>query len=275
MEITETNRPGQTGKLALQLGTAGVGGYGRLLQLGAVNLGFVADSVYTYIRETDKNTVSATSGWARAGLNLDYDYAMPDGARLGGKLEMTWRRDFGAIAADNGLEVGGKLDLNLPNLGLRMDVNARALLAHDENVQEWGINGSLTWAPRADGHGLSVVFKPQWGAINSAGQQLWDHGLSNNLSTPANQAGRYELSLRYGLPIQIKSTRWEETLSFFARGNFENDTRDLALGADFKLGESFSVGYETIIRQGFRQGAAATADANTDHRARIQFEKGF
>ncbi|MGI9230085.1 MAG: hypothetical protein ACR2P9_09545 [Gammaproteobacteria bacterium] len=76
-----------------------------------------------------------------------------------------------------------------------------------------------------------------------------------------NRALRYELELKYGIPVMQD----QELLSIFARSNLQNDNPNLGVGADFKLGEYFSSGYESTIKAG----------DETDHSGYIRYQRGF
>ncbi|MGI9228679.1 MAG: hypothetical protein ACR2P9_02345, partial [Gammaproteobacteria bacterium] len=140
--------------------------------------------------------------------------------------------------------------------GLRFDISGRTLLVHKRDVSEWGVEGGIVWSPRSDNRGLSLTFKPQWGAIGSDSQQLWDGNLSNFGSGASNTAGRYSLELQYGIPV-LKD---QELLTLFVRNNLQSNT---TLGTDLKLGQYFSTGYEAVIK------------TETDHRGYIRYQKGF
>ncbi|MGI9228949.1 MAG: hypothetical protein ACR2P9_03725, partial [Gammaproteobacteria bacterium] len=261
IEITTDGRPADDIKTDVELRTAGLGGYGLLFELageGTTRLGFIGDGTYTYLLDRDETVFSSVdSGWVRLGLEMDYDRPLQSGGQVGGRLDATWRRDFSDLLSGSGMEVGGGLDFFLPGLGLRLDINVRTLLVHSKDIEEWGISGGFAWALRSDGRGLSLAFKPQWGEVGSDKQQLWDSGLEDVSGGAINSAMRYQLELKYGIPVM----RGQELLSIFARSELQNDDRNLDLGADFKLGEHFSTGYET--------------DIETDHSGYIRYQRGF
>ena len=271
-EISEDGRANElceVCKFDVELTTIALGTYGLFYEstMGSGNLrvGYIGDGSYSRFKQTSHGDVSVNTSWLRAGVELDYRRDLTDNSSFGSTLEATWRFDRGDARRGSGLELGGGVNVDLPHLGLRFDLEVRTLLAHhNDEVDEWGISGGVSWSLQPDGRGLFLSFKPQWGTTSSAQQALWEHGLSDFLSREA-AAGRYNLELRYGLPI----LQGRELLTLFARNQFESAGQSTSLGADLKLGRYFSSGYEAILRTG----DTGTNHAGTDQRVYIRYER--
>ncbi|MGI9229210.1 MAG: Ig-like domain-containing protein, partial [Gammaproteobacteria bacterium] len=242
----------------MEMHTVNLGGYGTLWDSVNVNattlVGIKADGIYTHTEETDSKTVQE-AGWLRFGLVVNHNRGLENGGSFGSSLEVTYRGDFGDALTGSGMEASGGLDFFYPELGLRFDISGRALLVHDKDIDEWGIAGGIAWSPSSSGRGLSLAFKPQWGATGSDSQQLWDGGLSN-FGSGADAVGRHSLELKYGIPV----LRDRELLTLFARSSLQSNA---TLGTDLKLGKYFSTGYEAVM------------ETETDHRGYIRYQKGF
>ena len=151
-----------------------------------------------------------------------------------------------------GLEVGGGLGYAAGRLSV--DVNARALVAHeDTEYEEWGFSGSLAYTPGKDGRGLSMKLGSAWGSTQSGVQSLWSQqdasGLVGNAAFDAAQ--RYQVELRYGLDGRKGRARWEP---FIGVESGEGASRALRLGVTLSSGPRLDAGLELGRRQG-RPGA--------------------
>ncbi|MGI9310441.1 MAG: cadherin-like beta sandwich domain-containing protein [bacterium] len=125
-----------------------------------------------------------------ANTEVDYDDAMIDdldvasrrvrvGMEFGGgggntrrAFELGARYDGGDARSGVGIEVGGHLAHDNGD-GMSASLNARALLAHGGEHDEWGISGTLRYASGADGQGLSWRVEPGWGVTQSGVDRLW------------------------------------------------------------------------------------------------------
>lgn len=237
---------------------------------GNAEVNFIGDLAYSHLQAETREPITAESGWVRIGVEMDYQRPLADNNQLEGGFELAWRSDFGDARSGNGLELGANLDLRMPELGLRFDIDFRTLLTHSDDIDQWGISGGVSWIWQPDGKGLSLAFKPQWGVVHSAREALWEHGLANDFRPQEVEqgSGRYRLELRYGLPV----LQGQEVLSLFTRSDFKTNGQDLSLGADFNLGRHFSSGYEMLMRSDAAD-AGLTRDA--EHRGFIRYERSF
>ena len=252
LDVQEDGRPEGRYRQDIGLRSIGLGGYGPLLarvsEQGSLNLGFVTDGIFSQISEAGGQRRWVESGRVRLGVELDYSRALQGAGSWGSALELAYRRDLGEARRGGGLELGGGFDLDLPRAGLHLDLKARALLAHSRGVQEWGLAAGVKWAARHDGTGLSLSLQPSWGRVASSQGQLWDQGLADSIGYSAlNPASvHYGLELQYGLPV---TSRREDMLTLFARGNLVEGANSYSLGADLKLGSGFTAGYEAALGQ--------------------------
>ena len=175
-------------------------------------------------------------------------YALPDGASLTPRLEAGVRWDGGDGATGAGLEAGGGLSWTDPARGLTVEAEGRALLAHNEDVEEWGASGSMRLAPDADGLGLSFRLLPSWGASGSGVARLWDEGVA--AARPADGGGdneaRLETELGYGLPAFGGAG---VTTPYAGFGLAQGGERDTRAGVRLGLGAGFDLGIEAERRE--------------------------
>ena len=152
LEVSQSHLPAMRYEEDLEWKTLNVGGYNRFREhqtvAGAtVNLGFVGDGLYSIIQGEGPGALKVDAGRLRFGLEVGYERALSTGARFGSTLEMTARQDFGDIHVGTGVEIGGGLDFTMPDLGLRLSLETRALLAHQsDDVRQWGVSGGIVWA---------------------------------------------------------------------------------------------------------------------------------
>ena len=161
------------------------------------------------------------------------------GGVLKPKLEAGLRYDAGDAETGAGLEVGGGLGYAAGNLSV--EVNARALVAHeDTEYGEWGLSGSVAYAPGRDGRGLSMRLGSAWGSTQSGVQSLWSRqdasGLARNAAFEAAQ--RFQAELGYGIAGQRKAALW---MPFIAAQGADG-------GREMRLGVKFASGPNTEAR---------------------------
>ena len=126
-------------------------------------------------------------------------------ARLTPSLELGLRRDSGDGITGTGLEFGGALRyLYLPK-GLTLEAHSRVLIAHEADLEDWGIGGLIRLDPGSSKEGLSVSVAPVYGNVSGSVARLWDQDVLawQNSDQSANGGwpqGRLEAELGYGLP---------------------------------------------------------------------------
>ncbi|MGI9323028.1 MAG: Calx-beta domain-containing protein, partial [Pseudomonadales bacterium] len=224
---------------------------------------YIAEGVFARMKETESvpgaKAVAANAGRIRLGIELDYVRPMTNGGKLSSKFELTARHDSGDALTGVGAELGGSLSVSMPDENLKLEISGRTLFAHvNMGVKEWGIAANLLWTARGDGSGLSLAFKPQWGATAKGSQQLWDGSLASHQSLEqavglnrggvggvgAGSAGLgYSLEVKYGIPVMNAT----ETLVLFARNETENNGDNIGMGASLKIGDYLHIEYEAVM----------------------------
>ena len=233
----------------VELTSWALGGYGNLYaktsaEGDVTRLGFIGNAVLSEMEEDGANGIAVDAGRLRLGVELSHDRALTVG-RLDSSVAMSLRHDTGDALTGSGVELGGGLKL-LMNRGLELEVAARSLLAHNDNMNEWGLSGSVAWhAGRAAGQGLSVSFRPQWGTTHSRDQQFWEAGgsLYNQQGPAARAAASYNLELAYGIPLSQATDR---LLTLHSRNHRYAGDLTLALGFDLQVNQHLSAGYEAV-----------------------------
>ena len=133
-----------------ELKIANFGGYNRFRERsteggGKISLAFTGESLYAEMRAEGPGALKLGSGRARFGFEIGYDRELGTGNLLGSTLTMNMRSDYGDLEDGFGMELGGGIDFAMPSLDLRFDLQARTLLAHQSDVQEWGLSGGVVW----------------------------------------------------------------------------------------------------------------------------------
>ena len=205
---------------------------------GATRVGFSGDFAHARLRDTENESFAAESGRARMSMQYQHERGMANGGYRSGTMAMALRYDYGSAGPiGSGMEAGGGMHWRFPARGLRFQVDARTLLTHRGDLNEWGFSGAASWAATDSGEGLSLSFKPQWGDTTSDRQQLWEHGIA---ATQADAAAYHAWTAKYGLAL----AREDQALTLFIREQADRT----GLGADYRLGEAFTAGYEAVAR---------------------------
>ena len=265
-EITDSERADFRYTRDLAVRTATFGAHGPVWTRGSLSLGIMGDASETRLEESgfgsDDEVVqtSVSSRWLRAGLTLDYDLAQ-GGAGLALDAELALRRDLNDAKSGRGLELGGGLDYSTPG-GLRLNLDARYLVTHDADVDEFGVSGSLAYSRNTGGQGLTLSFRPEYGVVTSAKEALWKGAYAAPRAREPF-ALSYAFEVKYGIPV----LQGRELLTVFARTGLHSTANRHALGADFNLGQHFSTGLEAALRPG--------AAEPSDHHAYLRYQRAF
>ena len=260
----------ETGETALRdrdimLMTFGGGGSGELFNRrvgrGRVSVDAVGDVVFARLIEDGNGGLDADGGRVRLGLEMAASRPVWR-SNLGGSIEMAYRGDFGDALRGSGFEVAGGLKVGVPSIGLRIDGEARALMSHTDSVKERGFTGDITWSPGDGAQGPFVSFNPQWGATNDKRETLWNQG-AGVIAADAGGGLRYGLEFGYGVPLPYESG----LMKVFARSEIEDGAVSSKTGGlDVTAAGGISAGYEAVDE---------TAQAETEHRAYIRFNRAF
>ena len=179
-------------------------------------------------------------------------WALSGGGTLTPSLEVGARWDGGDGETGAGMELGGGLEWSLPSRGLSVEARGRTLVAHEGDVEEWGVSGSARLSPGSGGRGLSLSLSPRWGAAESGLARLWDEGMagrrasSGDATTDANTA-RLEAELGYGFGVFEGAGVATPYLGF---GYEEGGARRWRLGTRSAFGPDLAVGLEAERKEG-------------------------
>ncbi len=201
--------PGAGGALDAAIGwsMAAAGAGGELFAFaGGGSLSLVSDALWTRTASSRTDGLAGTAsgvGRLRLGLEGARRFALPGGGGLTPRLEVGARRDIGDAETGFGLEVGGGIAWTEPRLGLELDVEGRALLAHGDGAMgERGFSASLAYDPGAGSSlGPRLSLRRELGGASGGGlaalfadDPLWRR-------TGAGGGGRWTVEAGYGLPL--------------------------------------------------------------------------
>ena len=233
--------------LTVTMGAAGL--HSQLLQPAngdGFSVAFKGDARFTRatseaVNRAEGNLAAAEADvWLiRAGIEAARPMAVGAAATFIPSFEMGVRLDGGDADTGFGTDIGAGLAFSSPQKGLRLDLKARGLMAHEAaGFQEWGAAASLTWEPQPDSeHGLSAGLTQSWGASPSGGMEaLLQRRSMAELAATDNDgaarfvaAGRLEAELGYGLPLWDGAFTLTPNIGFA----FSENVRDYRIGWKF------------------------------------------
>ena len=142
---------------------------------GGPRLALVSDALWT--RTTSDRTRGMKAGAAdvsrlRLGVESSWTLNLGSGS-IQPKLEAGLRHDGGDAETGFGLELGGGLAWQIPELGLNLDVQGRTLLLHEaEGRDDIGFSASLSWDPGPESRlGPKFSLRQDFGGQASGGLQ--------------------------------------------------------------------------------------------------------
>ena len=166
-------------------------------------------------------------------------------------LEAGVRYDGGDAETGAGVEVGGGLRYADASGRVSLQVNARALLAHEESdYQEWGLGASVLVRPDASGQGATFNLRSTWGDIANGVDALWngrDAGLAAaGLGT--RYGARHDAEVGYGLNAPGGRN---VLVPYIGVGASDIGTRDYRLGVRLRSNSTMNLSVEVDRREGF------------------------
>ena len=172
-DTTETIRTG------IDLAMVAVGARGDLMprtEAAGFDLALTTDALMVRTTSAAAAGLAATDADVsrlRLGLDGSWLVALDSGASLTPSIGIGMRHDGGDAETGFGIDLGGGLAYADEQSGLGLELNARALLAHeDENFREWGVSGALIFDPDpSSDRGLSLSVGPSWGASATGGAE--------------------------------------------------------------------------------------------------------
>ena len=168
--------------------------------------------------------------------------ALDSGAMLMPTLEAGLRYDGGDAETGAGLEVGAGLGYATGRLTVKVEV--RGLLVHeDTQYEEFGLSGTLIYAPREDGRGLSMTMASARGVAESGVQALWSRQDMEGLAgggAVLNAGQRFGTRIGYGMDGPAGRALWVPYIGTDTHG----DTQALRLGVTLSSGPNAEAGLE-------------------------------
>ena len=209
-----TLAPEGAGSVSADIGwtMAAAGLKGELFSFGGgTTLSLVSDALWAGTRSDRADGLAATeSGVSRLRLGVEGGrrFELPGGGSLTPKLEIGARHDGGDAETGFGVEVGGGIAWTDPRFGLRLDLEGRTLLAHDDGaMRDRGFSASLAWDPRPDSaRGLSLALRQDAGGPSGGGlDALFADGpaagrRAGHVGQGGSAPGRWTMEAGYGLP---------------------------------------------------------------------------
>ena len=128
--------------------------------------------------------------------------------RLGGtditpKLETGLRHDGGDAETGFGIELGGGIAWAVPRWGLKLDLEGRTLITHEEGeMTDRGFSASLAYDPRPDSeYGLSLALRQDIGGQATGGLDALFANDPITRRASGQGMGRWSAEGGYGLPV--------------------------------------------------------------------------
>ena len=248
-DTTETIRTG------IDLAMVAVGARGDLMprtEAAGFDLALTSDALM--VRTTSAaaaGLVATDADVSRLRLGLDGSWlvALDSGASLTPSISIGMRHDGGDAETGFGVDLGGGLAYADEQSGLGLELNARALLAHeDENFREWGVSGALIFDPDpSSDRGLSLSVGPSWGASSTGGAEALlgpetMSGLALDNATPPG--GRLGAKAAWGFPALAGRYTGTPYLGLGLRQGGRDLTLGWRLGAVRREGLELALGLE-------------------------------
>ena len=211
---------------------------------GGYELALRADLLVT------RTTSEAAAGLAAAEAETSRIRVLLEGSRefkleggvLTPSLEVGLRYDGSDAETGSGLEVGGSLRYSSGSL--TMEVSARGLLAHaDSDYEEWGVSGSVLYAPGDDGRGLSVRVGSGWGADSGSAEQLWSQRFGGI------QAGAFDPETRLDAEVGYGFDARRGLLTPYAGVAMSDSGEIWRAGARWRIDPAFDVSLEASLKE--------------------------
>ena len=110
------------------------------------------------------DTLTTEAYQNRIGIEGSYEGRYAAGIRFTPSIELAFRNDIGDGETGNGLEIDGKMEYIVPNVGLKASLNGRWLAFHSGDIEEWGIGGFIRFDPgSSEGEGFQFTLSPVLG----------------------------------------------------------------------------------------------------------------
>ena len=172
---------------------------------GGTTQAVVSDALWaTTGSDRVRGLVATDAGVSRLRLGLEGSrrFALPGGGCLTPKVEIGARHDGGDAETGFGVEVGGGVALTAPRLGLKLDLEGRTLVSHqDGGMRDRGFSASLAYDPRPDSpRGLLLALRQDVGGRASGGLDALFAQDPLALHHGGAGAAHWSAEMGYGLP---------------------------------------------------------------------------
>ena len=198
---------------------------------GGPALALISDALWAHTassRALGMMGADASVSRLRLGVEGSWSLALASGG-ITPKLEAGLRHDGGDAETGFGVEVGGGLAWNAPELGLTLDIEARALLAHEaEGRSDRGLSASLSWSPAPEGgFGPKFSLRQEIGGQSSGGlDALFRSDPIADFASGQGAGARWTAETSWGMPMFRERYRGEPVLGYSVTGH----GRDYSLG---------------------------------------------
>ena len=235
---------------------------------GIATVRFKADGHMSEVKTDgggDINPLTSDIQRVRAALEGSHECPLGGGRMLLPTVEVGLRHDSGDGLEGTGFEIGAGVRYTDPSRGLTVEGRGRYLVAHSDDYDEWGFQGSVRVDPGSDRRGLALSLVPGWGAYQSGLNQLWSRDAENMLSLNQNRStkGHLEVEIDYGLPAAGGHGLLTPYMRFSLGGGGDN----YRLGSRFELGTELSLYVES--------GRLGDVQGESNHGIRLQAELQF
>ena len=116
-------------------------------------------------------------------------------------------------------------------------------MAHESDLDEWGIGGVLELVPAANGRGLRLSLSPSWGTTGSGIGELWEQGLALKEESEDDAELKLETEMGYGL------YRVRGLLTPYLGLSVLEEGRHYRIGSEYQFNEAFSLKLEGERRE--------------------------
>ena len=154
-------------------------------------------------------------------------------------VEVGARHDSGDGLTGTGMEIGTGVRYSNAAKSLTVEGEARYLINHSDDYDEWGFHGEVRVDPGADGRGLSFSLAPSLGHQQRGMASLWARDGPDMPPTGERNSveGRLDARLEYGLP----AVEGRGLLTPYAHLSLAGGDKEFRIGSRLQVGPTFSL----------------------------------
>ena len=174
----------------------------------------------------------------RASIQGTHHHRTATGGVVRTMFELGVRHDGGDGETGNGVEAGTRLDYQGARVGI--GAHGRILVAHQGELDEWGVGGELRIGADRHGRGLSLTLTPTWGVTAGGIQRLWTEG------TALRKEDEQDTRTGLGLESEIGYGRPHAggLLTPYIGMSLLDDKHHYRMGGRFKLRDTMTLNLE-------------------------------